>query len=233
MPVKTDKLVQVLCLMFLTYWLLKTFLVSVSVISQEMAAEGKLFTSERVDANNVKYASSMTYGEFLDNLQKKDNVLKEFIEILQKSEFQTYFFETPKVTRDTLKKTRFEFVLAKAQTLESVKAEESTFQEYFGLCDKERKVTNFENLGRDAMLVVPCPANQESQIYSSIAPFMREGPMDQVEEFWKTSARVMKEQVKKNNKNPTWMSTSGLGVYWLHLRLDSRPKYYTFSPYTQ
>jgi len=234
MPMKTDKLVQVLCLMFLTYWLLKTFLVSVSVISQEMATEEKVFSSEKVDANNTKYVSSMTYGEFLDGLQKKENVLKEFIDILKNSEFQTYFFETPKVTRDTLKKTSFEFVLARAQALESVTAEESAFQEYFGLCDKERKVTNFENLGRDAMMVVPCPVNQDKQIYSSIAPFMREGPMDQVEEFWKTSARVMKEQVKKkSNKNPTWMSTSGLGVYWLHLRLDSRPKYYTFNPYTQ
>ncbi|MDF9799652.1 hypothetical protein OKW21_004915 [Catalinimonas alkaloidigena] len=27
------------------------------------------------------------------------------------------------------------------------------------------------------------------------------------------------------------MSTSGLGVYWLHIRLDSRPKYYQFDPY--
>jgi len=198
-----------------------------------MAAEGKLFTSEKVDANNVKYVSSMTYGDFLDSVQKKGNVLKEFIDILKKSEFQTYFFETPKVSRDTLKKTTFEFVLARAQALESVTAEESTFQEYFGVCDMERKVTSFENLGRDAMMVVPCPAYPDRQIYSSIAPFMREGPMDQVEEFWKTSARVMKEQVKKNNKNPTWMSTSGLGVYWLHLRLDSRPKYYTFRPYTQ
>ncbi len=28
-----------------------------------------------------------------------------------------------------------------------------------------------------------------------------------------------------------WVSTSGAGVYWLHLRLDSYPKYYTYSPY--
>ena len=61
MPVKTDKLVQVLCLMFLSYWLLKTFLVSVSVISQEMEKEDKLFTAVEVDANNVKYVSKMSY----------------------------------------------------------------------------------------------------------------------------------------------------------------------------
>ena len=28
-----------------------------------------------------------------------------------------------------------------------------------------------------------------------------------------------------------WMSTSGLGVYWLHVRLDSRPKYYQFAEF--
>jgi len=234
MPVKTDKLVQVLCLMFLTYWLLKTFLVSVSVISQEMDKEGKVFTAEEVDSDNVKYLSNINYGEFLDGLQNNENVMKEFISILQQIPFKTYFFETPKVTRETLVSTKFEFVLARAPSLETVSPDESAFQDYFGLCDKDRTVTNFENLGRDAMMVVPCPVSENKQIYSSIAPFMRDGPREQIEQFWKTSARVMKDHVKKkSNQNPTWMSTSGLGVFWLHLRLDSRPKYYTFNPYRQ
>jgi hypothetical protein len=30
---------------------------------------------------------------------------------------------------------------------------------------------------------------------------------------------------------PLWVSTSGLAVPWLHLRLDARPKYYGFEPY--
>ena len=30
---------------------------------------------------------------------------------------------------------------------------------------------------------------------------------------------------------PTWVSTSGLGVSWLHVRLDRLPKYYTHAPY--
>jgi hypothetical protein len=29
-----------------------------------------------------------------------------------------------------------------------------------------------------------------------------------------------------------WLSTSGLGVAWLHIRLDSTPKYYQHQPYT-
>jgi len=220
--------------MFLSYWLLKTFLVSVSVISQEMEKEDKLFTAVEVDANNDKYVSGMSYLKFLDSIQKDETVLNEFIDILRKSRFRAYFFETPKVTRGTLGTTTFEFVLAKAERLESVAAEEATFEDYFGSCAEDKLVTSFANLGGDAMLVVPCPVHEDRQIYSSVAPFMRAAEGEQVQQFWRTAARVMKEQVKKKSeKNPTWMSTSGLGVYWLHLRLDSRPKYYTFHQYRQ
>ncbi len=30
---------------------------------------------------------------------------------------------------------------------------------------------------------------------------------------------------------PTWLSTAGHGVAWLHVRLDTRPKYYRYTPY--
>ena len=30
---------------------------------------------------------------------------------------------------------------------------------------------------------------------------------------------------------PTWVSTEGSGVAWLHARLDARPKYYHHAPY--
>lgn len=31
---------------------------------------------------------------------------------------------------------------------------------------------------------------------------------------------------------PVWLSTAGAGVAWLHVRLDDRPKYYSYRPYT-
>jgi hypothetical protein len=31
--------------------------------------------------------------------------------------------------------------------------------------------------------------------------------------------------------SPLWLSTAGMGVSWLHLRLDSRPKYYRHRSY--
>lgn len=36
---------------------------------------------------------------------------------------------------------------------------------------------------------------------------------------------------KRISGNPVWLSISGLGVYWLRIRLDARPKYYQHLPY--
>ena len=33
------------------------------------------------------------------------------------------------------------------------------------------------------------------------------------------------------NEIPVWLSTAGGGVAWLHVRLDDRPKYYSYAPY--
>ena len=36
---------------------------------------------------------------------------------------------------------------------------------------------------------------------------------------------------RRLSRQPLWLSSAGLGIYWLHLRLDSRPKNYSFQPY--
>ncbi len=45
--------------------------------------------------------------------------------------------------------------------------------------------------------------------------------------------------LKKRQRNrsvaakPVWFSTSGMGVAWLHFRLDKRPKYYTYRAFAE
>lgn len=67
--------------------------------------------------------------------------------------------------------------------------------------------------------------------YGHLAAFVREGPSQQVAETWKHVAQEYMKQINDMNEKPIWLSTSGLGVAWLHFRLDRRPKYYTFKPY--
>ena len=32
-------------------------------------------------------------------------------------------------------------------------------------------------------------------------------------------------------EQPRWLSTAGMGIPWVHVRIDSYPKYYRFPPY--
>jgi protoheme ferro-lyase len=44
----------------------------------------------------------------------------------------------------------------------------------------------------------------------------------EVHEIWRLVAEAVEARL---GSAPMWLSTAGLGVHWLHVRLDSRPKY--------
>lgn len=96
--------------------------------------------------------------------------------------------------------------------------------------------------------------NATIRAYSDLAMFARHGPINQIIAIWQRVAVEYQNQwqsstkINKKNKNQTlkqkgtledeqqapavvWLSTCGTGVAWLHIRLDSRPKYYTYTPY--
>ena len=85
----------------------------------------------------------------------------------------------------------------------------------------------FPNLGGDALLLAPCPTGPV-KAYAHLAAFLRGAPEAQVLELWRVLGRHVEHRV---GKRLFWVSTSGLGVYWLHLRLDDIPKYYQHAPY--
>ncbi len=41
------------------------------------------------------------------------------------------------------------------------------------------------------------------------------------------------EAVQSKSHGKVWVSTSGDGVSWLHLRIDTRPKYYQHAAYAR
>ncbi|MET0247228.1 MAG: hypothetical protein ABW182_10815 [Sphingomonas sp.] len=53
--------------------------------------------------------------------------------------------------------------------------------------------------------------------------------MSQLHDFWSLLARTVEARLAEREK--LWVSTSGLGVSWLHARIDDRPKYYSYAPY--
>jgi len=66
--------------------------------------------------------------------------------------------------------------------------------------------------------------------YGHLAAFVREAPPEQVDALFATVGRTLLDRVAPS---PLWLNTAGLGVPWLHVRLDSRPKYYGHAPYRE
>lgn len=165
-----------------------------------------------------------TTAQVLQHWQTDAAFRRFFMNLLADAPFDAYFWETPPLTKESLERP-FEFVLVNAPQLAPVPAERQAFARYFN----ETPVVDFANLGGDAHLIVPCPKTP-NDAFAHLAAFSRTAPLAQQHQFWQ---RVGLAVLNGVGKRPLWLSTSGLGVYWLHVRLDSRPKYYTFRPYRE
>lgn len=166
----------------------------------------------------------LTFADVLDRWEQEEQFVSTFCQVLHAVPYDAYFFETPPMISSWLDKP-FEFVLINSGTLAKVSSEERFFAEHFQRGNGN--VISFANLSEDATLVVPRPTNIDTN-YAHLAVFIRTATQEEKRDLWKLTARRYKELIGTEKR---WLSTSGLGVYWLHLRIDRRPKYYTHHPY--
>ena len=170
---------------------------------------------------------------FSDFLRLSENLSK----IIRECPFRGVFFETKGVTPANAHLKQFEFVLVDAEQLASAEPNPTAFRDYFGTAS----ACQFPNLGGNATLIAPAPHKlfldgdkvYGDKVYSHLAAFVRGASKVQVAETWQTAATAYSNMLKKEGKQPVWFSTSGLGVAWLHFRLDERPKYYQFAPFAK
>lgn len=118
----------------------------------------------------------------------------------------------------------FECVIVESPLLATSGPEPEAFAEYFR---SDRDVVRFENLGKDALLVAPCPGSAGTD-FGHLFRFITTATDTQISSFWRNVGEALDERV---GNRPLWLSTAGLGVSWLHVRLDSHPKYYRHVPY--
>ena len=168
----------------------------------------------------------LTYSEVIELWQENNSFNSFFSSLLAEAPFLAYFWETPPITISDIHQT-FEFVLVNSPQLARVYPNPSSFQQYFQSVSVGEEVITFPNLRQDALLVVPCPVAEKSA-YPHLASFVREAPESQQQKLWQCLGKTIQQNI---DRQPMWISTSGLGVYWLHVRLDSYPKYYTYTPY--
>jgi hypothetical protein len=168
----------------------------------------------------------ITYGDILQLWQYNQKFCDFFANLLAQVPFKAYFWETPPINLSKID-LLFEFVVIDSPQLAIANSEPKVFAEYFAAANSNQQIVTFPNLNRDAFLVVPSPIADIS-IYPHLASFVRKAPMTQQHALWQTLGKTIEQRL---NDRLIWVSTSGLGVYWLHIRLDSLPKYYNFQPY--
>merc|ERR1711972_185428 len=124
----------------------------------------------------------------------------------------------------------FEFAILDAPGLGRHGADISPFSEHLASLSGQAVACAFANLGGDTALVAPANATGQPADYPHLAAFLRgDAPSDQVEKTWAELGRAIAGQLEQ--RELVWVSTCGLAVHWLHLRVDARPKYYNWSPY--
>lgn len=161
-------------------------------------------------------------------LWQRDAAFRVFFNrLLADAPFAAYFWEMPPLTCANRVRP-FECIVANSPALAGVAPDATVFAGLFRTACRDEPVIAFPNLGGDALLVTPCPRTP-SAAYPHLAAFVRHAPEDQRHALWRLLGSVIAGRL---GERPLWVSTSGLGVYWLHVRLDSRPKYYTYRPYT-
>lgn len=163
--------------------------------------------------------------------------------IISSSEYEALLFETIGASWSTCESTAFEFALVNRPGLKRFaegSPDRNAFEEHFSKCKSDNMnagnaptVCSFENLGGDARLVSPLPQHGISDTnYSHLAIFVRNAPKSQIAFFWALAAAQYLNELEKS-AGKRWFSTNGMGVAWLHLRLDTRPKYYSYEPFTR
>ena len=165
-----------------------------------------------------------TFAEVLRGWQDDAALRSLHNDTLANAPWSSFRWETPPVTSATAGRA-FEFVVLDSPGLAG-SPDRDAFAEHFKVAADDGIVT-FPNLGGDAIMVVPRQIAAPSA-YAHLAAFVRGAPAPQQHALWQRVARALMQRL---SAKPVWLSTAGAGVSWLHVRLDDRPKYYSFSEY--
>jgi hypothetical protein len=166
----------------------------------------------------------LTYAEVIHAWRNDAAFRAWFTGVLIDAGYEAFRWETPAVTSATANRP-FECVVLHAPRL-ARRPDAESFAEHFQR-EPGAEVVTFPSLGRDAILIAPCPRGPHAD-YVHLGVFLREAPASQIDALWRAVGDAMQRRL---GERPVWLSTAGGGVAWLHVRLDDRPKYYHYAPY--
>lgn len=108
-----------------------------------------------------------------------------------------------------------------SNSLEALTQNYKPFEKHL-ITPKNKYVTSFVNLTGDSILIIPTPIKDKD--YTTMKDFVDNAPLEQQQELWKHVAECAEKMLTIVDE--IYINTHGLGVSYLHVRLDTTPKYY-------
>jgi hypothetical protein len=167
----------------------------------------------------------VSFGEYLDLLAEDPKFDSWYTSVLAGADYDAFFWEHPPLC-NSVTDSAAEFVLIESPSLARIGPNPEPFSSHFKR-EPEGEIVSFCSLGGDAVLLAPRPSGR-LETCAHLAAFVRQAPEYRVQSLWRATGRAMRQHL---GERKLWLSTSGLGVSWLHVRLDSYPKYYQYQPY--
>jgi hypothetical protein len=169
--------------------------------------------------------TQLPWPAFARGLREREEIRSLLTLALRESEEEAFFWECSPWKTGVSREPSLEFVVVPTTAFAGVRAAPDAFGAHFD----ESEVARFDSLGGDARLVAPAPTGRRD-IGLHLASFVRNAPPDRIDALWIAVGEEIAAW-RRAKRGDLWLSTSGLGVPWLHVRLDSRPKYYTHAAY--
>ena len=193
------------------------------------ASPGPLLAAPEREASRwavLRDGAPCSSRQWIDALREQPEARQLLTELLRASPFRAYLWEsTPALPDDSV---AAELALTESHALARAQPDPSSFAAQFRASDGT--VATFANLGGDAVMVAPHPAQAPDSAH--LAAFVRSAADPVVDALWRAVAVAVSDWLT-TRRRPAWLSTSGLAVPWLHVRIDSVPKYYAHRPYAQ
>lgn len=183
--------------------------------------------AQNEDACRIKILENdnlLSFQEVFEYWQTSSDFTQFYVKTLLDLDFEGYFWEHPALKNDFLSKP-YECVMLNTRSFAKKNVDETAFGKYL---DSDNEVEVFDNLGKNAKLVVP---TQKTNIeyYKHLGIFLQNAPKEQIRMLFKKIGEHILTEL--DSPQTIWLNMAGLGVIWLHVRLDTRPKYYKTKTY--
>lgn len=184
----------------------------------------------RVDAQTLQFrvlqqGATMSRRGFVEALRDGGDLTVGLTESLIAVPYSAYFWECPPVSPATEHRPA-EFVVIDSPLLGQIDPDPSPFAEIFR--QQTSAIAVFPSLRGDSTLIAPSPARIAKAAH--LADLVRHATPELMRALWVAVGSSI-VSASSTQSTPLWLSTSGLGVSWTHVRIDTRPKYYAHDRY--